>query len=201
MSITDWDYLLNEAQTVLKARSKGVRITGLKEKALDLVVLYLDYEKKPDSKPFRLMWSLSNRLNYLPPLQLEDDYLKLKPESEKTSFASDTFLSGFTFRNLFFMWGQLAALSCTTSNEISRVNNILGKYIKARSITCERSELNCNFSNLEPEWWIETKLYSLGLKPLNSYCIFEWGITSTGDTDFFSRHGLPCGQLVNTVDI
>ena len=199
--MTDWNYLLGEARAVLKSRSNGKRIPNLEEKALDLTGLYLDYNKKPGTNPFRLMWSLSNRLNYLPPLQLNDGYLKSKSEPEETAYAGDAFLSMFTFRNLFFMWGQLAALSCTTSNEISRVNNILGKYIKARSITCERSELNCNFSNLEPEWWIETKLYSLGLKPLNSYCIFEWGITSTEDTDFFSRHGLPCGQLVNTVDI
>jgi len=201
MSIIDWDYLLSEAQAVLKSRSKGVRITGLKEKARDLVVLYLDYNKKPDSTPFRLMWSLSHRLNYIPPMQLKESHFKSTQDAEEISCASDTFLSLFTFRNLFFMWGQLAALSCTTAGEISRVNDILEKHIKARSVNCPRSELNCNFSNLDTEWWIETKVYSLGLKPLDSYCVFEWGITPAADIEYFSKYGLPRGRLIKTVDI
>ena len=198
--LADWDYLTGEALAVLKSRAKGRAIIDIEEKALDLAVLYLEYDKKPDSTPFRLMWSLSNRLNYLPPLQLEEDCLRLERDPD-TSCAGDTFLSSFTFRHLFFMWGQLAALSCTTSREISRVNEIIGKYIKPRSISCDPSALNCNYSGLEPEHWIKIKMSHLDLEPLDSYCIFEWGITSTSDTDFFYRHGLPKGQLLKTVDL
>jgi len=147
------------------------------------------------------MWSLSFRLNYLPPLQLDDSYYILKSDAENATCASNLFLSLFEYRHLFFMWGQLAALSCSDPDEITRVRTILNRHIKPRSTDCTKADLNCNFSKQNPQDWIIHKLFYLNLEPLDSYCIFEWGITSTEDTDFFSRHGFPRGDLLQTVDL
>lgn len=195
----DWEYLLSEARAVLKARSKKSKIYDIEEKALDLVVLYLDYKKKPNSTPFRLMWSLASRLNYIQPLSLEEHFYK--QEKEKDAFSANYFLSSFSYRHLFFMWGQLLALSCNSFDDIKRCNKLLEKYIPPRSIKCEKSALNCNYSTLPIEEWINTRLTHAELKPLQSYCIFEWGITGTSDLNYFLRYGLPRGELLQTIDM
>jgi len=199
MTLEEWNPLHGTATAVLKTRSKGRYVEDLEGLATELTLTYLEYPKRDGTSVYSLMYELSRRLRIHGTTTPDVHEDTCGGTEAASSIAAHPLLSLIERRYLYFMVGQLYALSVRAEGDVSRVNGTLGKIIKPRSVRCAPSGLHCGVA--PPREWISGRLRKIGLEPLEEYALMEMGIAPADAPSFFGDYGLPMGRFVGNVSM